>query len=350
MDFKKYLFLAAAITFCLAAAYSCKDKEDEDVVYKYLSGSISFEMPEFAAVGDEFTIAPEDDLSREEGDTDGGIGICWKLSPMMVYSDTLRLDTDPVSKAVSFIVQIPDSLTTLTTTVTGYASGYISTSTSKTTTVIRLTGSNPSLTGVSFPDDCEIFTDPRDGNIYHCIVAGGKVWFGENLAYKEKGMSYQGCDVVSPLFGCYYTWEDAKDACPEGWALPSRADFAAVAQEHSQGVKFGDNDVFTGVAGAFMTDARFNYEKMWEFWPEVKITNKTGLSVLPCGYAAYRVTDQFAFSGFKDYATLWTSDSMDEEQAYYRYIISNKPDMFIGTAHKDSFAASIRCVKDIEEE
>lgn len=51
-------------------------------------------------------------------------------------------------------------------------------------------------TVVTAADD---FTDPRDGNTYHCIRIGNQIWMTENLRYMMPGNSLAGC----------YTWDEA---------------------------------------------------------------------------------------------------------------------------------------------
>lgn len=68
-----------------------------------------------------------------------------------------------------------------------------------------------------------------------------------------------------------------------------------------------------------MANAKFLGTRMWEYWPQVKITNKTGFSALPVGYA----TDSGKspkFTGINNYAVFWTSDSESEETGLCRYI------------------------------
>ena len=55
-----------------------------------------------------------------------------------------------------------------------------------------------------------------------------------------------------------------------------------------------------------------------------------------------------SFKNDLDYAVYWSAESHDEEQGVYRMINMNRPDVMRGTAHKDSFLASVRCVRDAE--
>ena len=94
-----------------------------------------------------------------------------------------------------------------------------------------------------------------------------------------------------------------------------------------------------------MVDARFLGTRMWEYWPQVKITNKSGFSVLPVGYANDSGSSP-KFTGLNSYAMLWTSTSDSEDYGFCRYIYVKQNDVLVGARDKKSFRASVRCIKD----
>ena len=92
-----------------------------------------------------------------------------------------------------------------------------------------------------------------------------------------------------------------------------------------------------------MEDVYFNGSKMWEYWGNVRITNKCGLSIMPTGYA--KIEDgAYAFDGYEKYGALWTADG-SEDLANFRYVYVDKTDMFLSQASKTDFAVPVRCVK-----
>ncbi len=83
---------------------------------------------------------------------------------------------------------------------------------------------------LQYDELCGRFTDPRDQQNYKWIrTRDGKIWMGENLAYRTNAASfcYQNNNLQDTCkkYGRYYTWHAAKEACPEGWHLPSRKEW-----------------------------------------------------------------------------------------------------------------------------
>ena len=123
---------------------------------------------------------------------------------------------------------------------------------------------------------------------------------------------------------------------------------------------FWDKDVngTPTLASQLMADAYFNSEQMWTYWPEVgDITNRSGLAMIPTGYASLGITPAVKsaadypnakFEGLFDYSVFWTSSEVEGEEgmAYYRYIYGNQPHFMIGKGSKEAFGASVRCVRD----
>ena len=327
MHIDRFLLITAIAAFALV---SCK--KDEDETLKYLDGAPEFSLPAYGVAGEMFELTSSSDVTADDGSK---VGYYWYAEPLSTYRDTV-----PV-----YSVYLADTLCTVTVYCVAFADGYYTTSTSHDITIVNPDRENGSISGLAFDQDKDFtFTDPRDGHEYWCTTVGDKDWFKENLAYKGAGVPLQNCDAASDVFGRFYTWDEAVSSCPEGWHLSSLEDWSAAAS-----VTLGGNpdpkERYYSIAGEFMGDIYFNGEKMWEYWPKVKITNSLRLSMTPMGYAIKMETGNRFKSQF-EYATFWTSDSKDDEQAYYRYFYDESPDLYLGHASKSSFAASVRCVRD----
>ena len=63
---------------------------------------------------------------------------------------------------------------------------------------------------------------------------------------------------------------------------------------------------------------------------------------------------QYNADGSLTYAVYWSAETVavpddEEEQALYRMIYVEKPDIMAGSAHKTGFNASVRCVRNVTE-
>ena len=324
--------LLAAVILC-AGMVSCKKDKSSDEDYEYLTGTMSFSIPTYVMPGQTFHLVPST-LTKSD---DGVPGIYWMLS-----TDSIR-DTTRVENGVgdgSYDLEIPDNQTKLTVTCTAFASGYYTSS--KAVTLVIVKGAD-SITGLDLPEDVATLSDSRDGRTYPYVGIGSLEWMARNLAYGS-GKPYFNAEAMQDVFGMYYTWDEAAAACPEGWRLPTSADWDDLAIAH------GCKDVtstYAGVAGDMMADAYMNETKMWEFWPDVTIANTHKFCVIPAGYAL-ETGDGATFAGSADYAVFWTAEEVDGgEMAWCRQFHVQSPDVFKAKLYKDSFRASVRCVRDM---
>lgn len=351
------LLLAAAAIICISS--SCK-KEDDTVISPSLEGKLSYNICSYLTPGTKVTLTPSG-VKHPDGET---IGYYWRVSPTMTKSDTTRyengLDKNGNESDGTFVHTFSDTLKTYTVTGYAYASGY--TYTSRTQDVMVVAGGvDRSITNLGIAENSK--TETIDGKTYHYVTVGGKDWLSRNIADPSCGAPYQNCTAMDDVFGRYYSFEEAKNICPEGWELPSEADWLAVAKEMGASEDTQAYETFEGITASLMGDGYFNDMKMWEYWPKVgAINNNSGLSMIPVGYAILgRENDDISdnnpfvdnrypyanFLGTLEYAAFWTADMVEgKEMAYYRYIIADQPDMLISSADTKSFGASVRCVRN----
>ncbi len=113
------------------------------------------------------------------------------------------------------------------------------------------------------------YTDPRDGNTYHCIRIGSQVWMTENLRYRIPGNSLAGC----------YTWNE------------SQADIEDAEV---------DDDTFRQTATGVAQDPQYNG------WPQYATAVATGtqnivtmVNMLDYGYLQKEVMEYLSY--YPDY-------------------------------------------------
>lgn len=335
--FKKLMLLMlAAVSISIV---SCKKDDDESVTLKGFSGTLGFDLPAYVNPGETYTLVPGGAYREDEGD----FGYYWTLSTASTKRDTTRYEGDPSAVTGEYKFVVPDSLFTLTVSCYIYAEDYATSSVQMQTTIVD---PEKTLTKTGIPDDNDgVCLDSRDGRKYYFTRIGNRDWFRHNLAY-EKGVPYANSPAMQDIFGRYYTWNEALEVCPEGWNLPTGEDWLDLAKAAGAG-DVAAHDVFHGISGNLMVDAYFNGSRLWQYWPEVKVTNSTGFSALPCGFALPASVGG-TFAGVAEYAAYWTADEAEEDQAYYRYFYLKQPDVLIGSAHKKDFAANVRCVRDAE--
>lgn len=324
-------FLAVAIV----AASSCKKDDDKTTSKDYLTGSIVLDFPSYVRYGDVVHVKPYG-VYKGEDKTDSLVAIKW-TDPLTGIIDTIRFESDPVGKGRDFYFTVSkDTLATFSLRVTAWAEGYYEKTSTASFMIVDPTLGSGSLKGYDFLALTPKFTDARDGNEYYYNTVAGKDWMIQNLAWNGAGIAYDDAEPLSDVLGRFYTWTEASAACPAGWHLPSNAEFKALAEAVA-----GKEE---SAAGALMVDASFNGDKLWEFWPEVTITNKSRFSAIPLGYAVVE-GEKAVFRSYKEYAMFWTADASGADMGIARYIYLDKPAFFSGEYGKESLRANVRCVR-----
>lgn len=348
MSFRRLYMLVFAATALLAAA-SCKKEEDE--TYPSLDGALKFSIPDFVEPGQVVKMTPRGVIHPEGKE----FGYFWKVTPGMERSDTTRLENglSPEGEETdgSFYHEFPDSLGTYNVSAYAFAPGYSSLYTSKYVAVVKggVTGEG-SLTGTGISaTDAKITVDGTD---YYYTNIAGLDWFRHNLADPAYGVPYSNDEAMSPVFGRFYSYEEAVKACPEGWRLPTDEEWIAMAREVNPESGISESGSITDIAASMMADIQMNEITLWEYWPEVgEITNKSLLAFIPCGYSnlGEQVDGKYpnaGFTGIYEYSVFWTADrSETSNMAKYRYIYEKEPDLSVAEADTKTFGASVRCVR-----
>lgn len=192
------------------------------------------------------------------------------------------------------------------------------------------------------------FTDPRDGEKYRLVCINGKEWFAENLRFNSVGSVFpnENPTNINP-YGRLYSWSmmmngqvssnsnpsKVKGICPEGWHIPSLAEYQEMAS-YLGGLKTAGR-VLKTVNG-------------WNPGSSVGI-DSVKFSVLPAGQ--YELG--YGYGLFGTWAQLWTSYSpaANNSSIYTIQFSNSSPEMFVGQTLNPGQSGnppfkSCRCARD----
>jgi uncharacterized protein (TIGR02145 family) len=179
----------------------------------------------------------------------------------------------------------------------------------------------------------ESFTDSRDGQSYGVVKIGEQTWMAKNLNYATEGSACPDGDSRNcKRLGRLYTWAEAASVCPEGWRLPTKADFEKlIAEMLKDGVASSKGD-----AGAAL--------KAKDGWfKKGNGSDILGFKALPAGY---RSVDG-KYDGIGGYAYVWSAtedDEFPESLAYYLFLSFSSDAASLNAFSKADYR-SVRCVQ-----
>lgn len=358
------IILAFIAAVALSAVSSCK-KSDSEKTREYLEGSIRMNgWPSYIEVGDVFSIKISGVRHPKQGTDGHSLGFYYTISSIMDNPDTVyRTGVNPLPVPMDNVpVDVYDffgldTLGTFSFVGAVYAEDGMDYYPAIITTSITTVDVDRSLPQALVDKSLPYFCDEREVELldmcYNYIECDtlynpyNVYWMQQNLAYLGSGRGYYNFDIMSRMFGRYYTWEEAQTACPEGWRLPTDQDWADLANVINPGEFYVPGEDFNNIAGALKVDASFNGNRMWEFWPSSPVTSESTFHALPSGYC--NAGAELEFKGITDFACFWTADSVDEDNAYYRYIYTEDDNLKLGVGDKKTLAISVRCVADKQE-
>ncbi|MCL1956093.1 MAG: fibrobacter succinogenes major paralogous domain-containing protein [Fibromonadales bacterium] len=170
------------------------------------------------------------------------------------------------------------------------------------------------------------FIDNRDNKEYKTIVIGSLIWFAENLNYKTgNSWCYENDEYNCKKYGRLYDWNTARVACPNGWHLPSRAEWDDMIYT------VGDNSV----------GKKLKSKNGWNKISRIG-TDEYGFGALPGGR-------RFANGNFRligEAGNWWTSTECSHLEAYYRYMNASINEVGESNYYRKIMGFSVRCVKN----
>ncbi|GET20339.1 uncharacterized protein (TIGR02145 family) [Prolixibacter denitrificans] len=208
------------------------------------------------------------------------------------------------------------------------------------------------------------YTDPRDGKVYKTIKIGDQIWMAENLAYLPSVNSlilsgtkpyyyvngYWGTNTADAkatdnykTYGVLYNWPAAKTASPEGWHLPSDAEWTQLANyliDNGYGVY---KDIYIAKALAATTSwwgSRINATIGYD----LSSNNSSGFTALPGGGLLGHALIRPGQAGF-----WWSATESTASTAWSRTLRYVKATLIRSTQdeYKDKWMGfSVRCIRN----
>ena len=199
-----------------------------------------------------------------------------------------------------------------------------------------------------FSTSQDIFIDERDNQSYQVVGIGTQLWMAENLSYlphvspktdgsEDDGQAqkkfyyvydYQGTTVDEakslPTFisyGVLYNWYAAKDACPEGWRLPTNKDWEILID-------------YTGHARELKARN--------DWYPATSGKDTHGFNAMPAG----RREVEGNFFGLHQYAQWWASAPSPDEEIVDTWYIRYLNESVLKAERSPHMGFSVRCIKD----
>ena len=156
---------------------------------------------------------------------------------------------------------------------------------------------------------------------YRTLTVAGNVWMADNLDVEtENSRCYADKEENCKKYGRLYTFEEAKQACPEGWHLANSYDWNKL-------LSAAENDI-TAISAK-------------DVWEDDIGTDALGFSSVPGG-----TFDNGSFSDLGNGAYYWVAmDGSNDGRCLRYYYYSSETLEY--TPVKEKSGAAVRCVKDV---
>ena len=276
-------------------------------------------------------------ISNDGGSAVTARGVCWSISTNPTISDEHTTDGSGTGIFAS-------SITGLLPVTTYYVKAYATNGAGTTY------GNEISFTTLF---ESGTLTDTRDGHIYSTVRIGYQWWMAENL----KATHYVNGDAIPDgtgagdisgetepeywfaynddlnnvsTYGRLYTWytiTDSRNVCPDGWHVPTDAEWTTL-ENYLRG---------RNVAGGKMKETGTSH---WNS-PNTGATNESGFTALPGGIRNSKgIFGDIGFNGW-----WWSSTEHSTTIACIRLIGYSGADAARGSLDKE-YGFSVRCLRD----
>ena len=167
--------------------------------------------------------------------------------------------------------------------------------------------------------------DDRDDQVYPVVTVGKQTWMAQNLNIALSGSYCYNDDMENcEKYGRLYVYSDAKEICPEGFYLPSDAEWQTLKNyisDHGNGrlaTMLKSSDKWNSVG-----------KDLW------------GMNILPSGSRS----DMGEYDRLGERAYFWSSSEKNADSAYHWAVVDNDESFSRNIVSKQSYRA-IRCVSD----
>lgn len=157
--------------------------------------------------------------------------------------------------------------------------------------------------------------DSRDNSFYKTISIGGQVWLAENVHY---GLN----ESTLASGNRFYTYEQALQVCPEGFALPSLRDYEVL---------------FEHIGGKAIAGKKLKGYHLWQ--EDIKGVNIVGFSATPTGFFSFK--DSLT-KREKEMTGFWT-ETAEDTKAFRIKITKDDEGAFYEKLDK-RYGFSVRCI------
>jgi uncharacterized protein (TIGR02145 family) len=215
---------------------------------------------------------------------------------------------------------------------------------------------------------CEPFTDARDGKTYNTVAIGSQCWMAENLNIGTRidgGVSqsqntpveiiekycYSDLETNCDIYGGLYQWdemmqysttESVQGICPDGWHIPSDAEWTLLKNYIRSNPQYWCNNNSTYIAKAIASNTNWTYSSsVCAVGNNLSANNATGFSGMPGG----RFNTTFWFISLGNEGRWWASSLYDSSNGYYISISSSA----VTTSrhwYNKIYGLSVRCIRD----
>lgn len=273
-------------------------------------------------------------------------GVCWSTNHNPTIADNKTTNRFSNGSSVNSTSNGTGSVS-FTATLTGLAYN--------TTYYVRVYATNDSGTAYSNESSFTTLDIPTtvtdiDGNVYNTIVIGGQVWMKENLrtshyrdgsaiatnlsdaawgvdtlgAYAIYNNSLSNNTTYGKLYNGFAVM-NAKKIAPEGWHVPSRAEY----------------DTLWAYLGGYGTaGGKMKATTLWTT-PNNGATNSSGFTLLPAGYRHY----SGYYTGAPSFSFVWAGSRINATFLSNWSIANTQANIIYGSADMNN-GYCLRCILD----